>query len=459
MKLSVSKKADVNYLAKIVRIEFFKSHSNPEVQRLKCCTIDGFNIITGIDSQPGLYVYFPVMSQINPDFLSYANLYRHSEKNNNTEKSGMFDDNGRVKAISLKGEKSEGFIIDYQILENWIVSVTNKDINISVGQEFDCVEDNDKSFWVCKKYRVKQQQGSGNRQHKYKVSEKLQDKVIPSQFRFHYTTVIYKKVPQFVSSTDIIHISSKIHGTSGISANVLVHEEVTWKTKLLKWVTEKLFNKHYDDRLYDNLYSSRTVIKNKYYNKDVSKGFYGVDVWKYADDYLKPFIPAGYTLYYEIVGYTPDGGYIQKNYDYGCTPPSNGKYIPEENFKVRIYRVTITNVNGDVYELTPTEVQRWCKERNLIPVKELYCGQAAALYGLPGEGDFGPYFIDKLSNDKERFFMELDSPDCNNKVPHEGIVIKVLGRNSEATKLKCFKFLDKEQKDLDKGISNMEDDA
>ena len=85
------------------------------MQRLKCCTIDGFNIITGIDSQPGLYVYFPVMSQINSDFLSYANLYRHSEKNNNTEKSGMFDDNGRVKAISLKGEKSEGFIIDYQI--------------------------------------------------------------------------------------------------------------------------------------------------------------------------------------------------------------------------------------------------------------------------------------------------------------------------------------------------------
>ena len=55
--------------------------------------------------------------------------------------------------------------------------------------------------------------------------------------------------------------------------------------------------------------------------------------------------------------------------------------------------------------------------------------------------------------------MELDSPDCNNKVPHEGIVIKVLGKNSEAVKLKCFRFLDKEQKDLDKGISNMEDDA
>lgn len=50
MKLSKSKKANVNYLAKIVEIKNFRQHSNPEVTRLKCCTIDGFNIITGIDS-------------------------------------------------------------------------------------------------------------------------------------------------------------------------------------------------------------------------------------------------------------------------------------------------------------------------------------------------------------------------------------------------------------------------
>ena len=236
MKLAIGKKADLNYLAKIVRIENFKQHSNPEVTRLKCCTVDGFNIITGIDSPAGLYVYFPMMCQINPNFLSYANLYRHKEKNENPEKSGMFEDNGRVKAIALKGEKSEGFIIDYQILENWIVSVTNKSLNISVGQEFDIVEDGDKSFWICKKYIIRQEQGGHSRNNtRYKVSEKLQDKVIPSQFRFHYTTLQYKKVPQFIGPTDIIHISTKIHGTSGISANVLVRKENTIKTKIFKY--------------------------------------------------------------------------------------------------------------------------------------------------------------------------------------------------------------------------------
>lgn len=79
MKLIKSKNANVNYLAKIVEIKEFHKHSDPEVTKLKCCCIDGYNIITGIDSQPGLYVYFPTACCINPDFLRYCNLYRHKE--------------------------------------------------------------------------------------------------------------------------------------------------------------------------------------------------------------------------------------------------------------------------------------------------------------------------------------------------------------------------------------------
>ena len=102
MKLTTGKKSNVNYLAKIVRINQFKPHTDPEVTRLKCCTIDGFNIICGIDSEPGLYVYFPTACCLNPDFLRFANLYRHKELNADPEQSGMFEDNGRVKAIDLE---------------------------------------------------------------------------------------------------------------------------------------------------------------------------------------------------------------------------------------------------------------------------------------------------------------------------------------------------------------------
>ena len=456
MKLIISKNADINYLAKIVRIENFRKHSNPEVERLKCCSIDGFNIITGIDSPAGFYVYFPVMCQINPQFLNFANLYRHKELNANPEKSGMFEDNGRVKAISLKGEKSEGFIIDYEIFEAWILSSTNKDINISVGQEFDTVEDSGKEITVCKKYTIKTYD---KKKYTPKVKGNYQDKIIPSQFRFHYETSQYKRVPTFVNPNDIIHISSKIHGTSVVVANVLVRKQNYWYTPILKWITEKVFKDTYIDTKYDDIYSSRKVIKNQYYNEHLTEGYYKVDVWKYANDIIYPKLPAGYTAYAEIVGYTPDGSYIQREYDYGCIRPTDpNDYESEVHYKVRIYRITITNVNGDVYELTPTEVKRWCEENGLVSVQELYVGKASDLYGLPEDGKFGEFFIDKLAND-ENFFMELNSPDCNNPVPHEGIVIKVFGKNSQAVKLKCFRFLNKEMAEQDAGISNIEDNA
>jgi hypothetical protein len=54
--------------------------------------------------------------------------------------------------------------------------------------------------------------------------------------------------------------------------------------------------------------------------------------------------------------------------------------------------------------------------------------------------------------------MEMNSPTCINKVPHEGVVIKSENMRSEAFKLKCFLFLDKEGKALDKGESNIEDE-
>ena len=54
-----------------------------------------------------------------------------------------------------------------------------------------------------------------------------------------------------------------IHNTSAISAYVLCKQELNGRQKIAKWLTGEEFNK------YDYLWSSRSVIKNKYYNKDV----------------------------------------------------------------------------------------------------------------------------------------------------------------------------------------------
>lgn len=456
MKLIKSKKASENYLSKIVNITSFRQHSDPQVNKLKCCTIDGFNIITGIDSEPGLYVYFPALSRINGDFLSYANLYRHNELNKDPEQSGMFEDNGRVKAIKLRGEISEGFILPVTILENYIVSVTNQQINgIKEGVEFDAVEHEGKEFWLSKKYVARRQitpSPSGSRQSK-KIPKGV-SKVIDTQFRFHYDTTLIKKCPNVITPDSLIQMSYKIHGTSGISANVLCRQNLTWKQKIAKWLTGEEFNK------YDYIYASRTVIKNKYYNENSGSGYYGVDVWAEADKVVRPCLAKGQTAYYEIVGYLPNGGCIQKKYDYGCIPPKEGEaYTHEKHFKVRIYRVTFTNVDGKVLEYTPRQVQQWCARVGLTPVEECYYGKAGDLYpDLDTTTHWSENFIDRLSND-ERFYMEKDSPHCKNKVPHEGLVIKIENGLSQAFKLKCFRFLNKEQELLDKGEANIEDEA
>lgn len=456
MKLIKSKKASENYLSKIVNITNFRQHSDPQVNKLKCCTVDGFNIITGIDSEPGLYVYFPAMSRINSDFLSYANLYRHQELNKDPEKSGMFEDNGRVKAIRLRGELSEGFILPVTVLQNYIISTTNKELNeIKEGIEFDAVEHEGKEFWISKKYvtqRYITPSASGSKQSK-KVPKGL-DKIIDTQFRFHYDTTLIKKCPYVITPDTLIQMSYKIHGTSGISAFVLCKQKLNWKQRVAKWLTGEEFNK------YDYIYASRTVIKNKYYNENVGGGFYGVDVWAEADKVVRPCLSKGQTAYYEIVGYLPTGKGIQSPFDYGCIPPNGDEpYTHEKHFKVRIYRVTYTNPDGKVYEYTPRQVQQWCAQVGLTSVEECYYGKAGDLYpDLDPSNHWSENFVERLSND-ERFYMEKNSPHCKNKVPHEGLVIKIENGLSQAFKLKCFRFINKEQELLDKGEANIEDEA
>jgi len=195
-------------------------------------------------------------------------------------------------------------------------------------------------------------------------------------------------------------------------------------------------------------------------NKEVTGGYYGCDVWADADKVLRPFLEKGMTLYYEIVGFLPTGNYIQKNYDYGCVPPKNEEdYKEGENFKIYIYRVTTTNVEGRIHEWSAHEVQIWCKKNGLRPVTEFYYGYAKDLYkDLAPSEHWTENFLARLADDKN-FFMEQNSPECNNKVPHEGIVIKKENMVSEAWKLKCFKFLGKEQEAADKGEANIEDNA
>ena len=75
MNISRSDKFNQNYACKIVELNKFRPHCNPEVTRLKVARVDEFDIIVGIDTEKGLYIYFPVGCAIDPEFLKLNNLY------------------------------------------------------------------------------------------------------------------------------------------------------------------------------------------------------------------------------------------------------------------------------------------------------------------------------------------------------------------------------------------------
>lgn len=52
MKLTISKNANINYLARIVQVDTF--HPHPNADKLKLCTVEGYIISTGIDSVEGI---------------------------------------------------------------------------------------------------------------------------------------------------------------------------------------------------------------------------------------------------------------------------------------------------------------------------------------------------------------------------------------------------------------------
>lgn len=247
MQFIKSKESELhpNYVSRVIYIkeENFSPHPNPEVNKLKCCRIGGdtiYNVIVSKDSQPGKYVFFPSSTQINPEFLRYANLYRKGEMNSNPNKTGLFDDNGRVKSIKLRAtidkvnvstgevEKvflpngvSDGFLIELQTVLNFILDNFNievKESDIKDGTWFDTIEHNGKSFWLSKKFIPKiftSKSKTGGDQSRYKRRQrklKRFNKVIPEQFHFHYDTTLVKKVPFVVQPNDYIHISGKIHG-------------------------------------------------------------------------------------------------------------------------------------------------------------------------------------------------------------------------------------------------------
>ena len=462
-----------NYASRIVKIESFFEHPNPDVTKIKCCTIPGtlINVIVGLDYKPGLYVYFCVDSKINPSLLSYLNLYYDSIMNRDKTIKGFFKRSGKVKPVKLKpvydvveidnisyklpkkGCISNGFLLDLNSFKEWIKFRYGEELDDISECEFNAVS-GEVTEWVSKEAVVIAE----HQQRKFKQRKRKQpsdfENVLDNQFHFHYDTKFAIMNNNAFSPDDWIHISVKVHGTSICVSNVLCERHLPWYIKLWNKISPyKIPNVEYR-----NIYSSRGQIKNaKRIDGCNFDGYYDSNVWEYANNVIYPKLSKGMEVYAEILGYTEHGQYIQREFDYGCIKPIDKNYYDTVHYRIMVYRIELVNPDGIRHEFSPREVQQWCMENGIEPVRELYYGQAKNLYpDLQYNDEWYANFISRIAVDK-RFGMEELEPMCNNKVPREGIVIKVDNMHPNAYKVKCDKFYEITRKEIEDGISNIED--
>lgn len=439
--ISISKNANINYLCKIAMLGKIRIH--PNADRLFITTLDFQDVVIGQNMKENdIVVYFPVESSINANFLSFTNSYREKELNNDKTQTGFFEFNGRVKALRLRGEKSMGYVVPVKQVEDF----TSKNISDCVGEQFDTVGET----LLVKKYLVPTKEGGMSVKQGRKPRE---SRLIDGQVRLHVDTENLKQNAYKILPDDLISITYKVHGTSGWVANVLVKRKLSLLEKFLRKVGVNI-----NDTEYDYVYGSRKVVKNPdMVDKKEFVHFYGTDIWGEVKDELKEFIPKGYTFYFEVVGYTKGGKAIQPQYDYGCEV---GKR------RVMIYRITFTNSDGLITELSTDDMMEWCKRVGLEYVHHFYTGTLRKMSMklddfsadklLESEEELGLWAREFIS-ELERRYTEKDCFMCKNAIPEEGIVLRKESLfQFETYKLKSFRFLELESKTLDAGQVDME---
>lgn len=426
-----SKSANDNYLAKIVKLKGVTKH--PNADRLQVVKVDFQNVITDLSAKDGdLYVYFPVESRINHEFLSFINAFRDKSLNKDEKKKGFFESNCRVKATNLRGEKSMGFIIPLYKLEEWS---NIPDLGRFEGKEFDTVGNE----LLLDKYQIEYKK-VGTKESKKDVRL---NRLVDNQVHLHVDTSNIRRSMDRINLDDNITITYKFHGTSAHFQHVLVKKKLSFLYKVLKKLGVNI-----TDTEYDIVYGSRRVIKNKYIEDPKRKDhFYSYDLWGEVTERIKGKIPKGFCIYGEIVGWTKDHKPIQQGYPYKCLPGRNEMYV---------YRVSFTNPDGIVTELSSEQVKEFCKKYDLKSVPILFQGTVKE-YLKSREVEVKEDWKEAFINLLEKEYNEKDCYICKNGMPEEGVVIRKESLfDFEAYKLKSFRFLQHEGHELDKGVIDIE---
>ena len=190
---------DTNYAVVVVEIKTLVPLE--KLDNVQATPIMGQQVIIGKDVNVGdIGLYFPVESQLSKEFLSNNNLYRDKTLNIDTEKGGYFDVNGRVRCQKFQTHASEGLFMPINSIEFTGV----KSSELKLQDEFDELND----IEICKKYVVKatRTEGTPGSKKDRTVNDKMRDKLVENQFKFHEdTSLLYKNLFKIKADTIFIY--------------------------------------------------------------------------------------------------------------------------------------------------------------------------------------------------------------------------------------------------------------
>lgn len=459
------------YCCSVVRIGTLNSVPNSD--NLMQTYINGESIVVNKNDvhEGDVMLYVSNECQIDSVFLCMNNMYGHWELNINKgeierwiekdsefllsetfkKMKGYFGDNGRVRMIRLRGCPSFGVLFSPKAIENAYMCLKGINWESLVGTDFDMIGETRfvKAYVPPMKSSVRK--GESKRLSKW---DKF-DRMVEGQFKLHYDTELLKKHLDLFNKDTVIDVTVKMHGTSFICGNVLVNYPKPMFR--LRRMVNKVFKTNISEFNQDfgMVCSSRKVIKNEWANNKHPEGYYGVDIWTEYGKIIYPYLPKGVTVYGEICGYlSGESRMIQKDYDYGCKVGENFLMIyritEHDEYGLREYSI------GEVIMFTNYLIRAMqdAKDEN---VKRIFNISNVTLYHKCEVSEL-VYDIEDLPNAlAERCNIEKNEPLCINKVPREGVVVRIFNDEvPESFKLKGIKFLEKEKSAIDAGDTDIE---
>lgn len=430
-----------------VKVDNLRPHTNAD--RLQIATFFGNDTCVGLDVVKGeIGVYFPSDLQLSEEFCMANHLCR--KKPDGTPDTGYLDPEKRnIRPIKLRGERSDGIFLSICCLE--YTGVNLDDINI--GDTITVVNGHE----ICKKYIPRGRNRNNEAKGKGNKTRKKHAPVAPLFTEHADTEQLAYNLDAFKPG-DEIEITLKMHGTSQRTAYVPVlkgYKRTIW---------DKIFKRE-GTPIYDWDYVSgtrRTVLD------DWDGGFYGSNAFRkqHHDKFVGKLLK-GEEVYYEITSYTDNGTPIMSNcsvpkeyqniygdtmeFSYGCSPNGLGEPVEYwDEAKTRpaiypkvprsdlyVYRMTMTNEDGDVVEYSPDFMRYRCEQMGVKCVPMLWRGFIPAdeslKEGYNCNGEYGTWRVCRegtpgewIKNIAEQYY---DGPDPIGKTHvREGVVVRIINR-------------------------------